>query len=260
MASAKTSSRIYQKCPDCSSSRATRRLPTRTRQSNVADICRELGVRFALEGSIRKAGNRVRITAQLIDGATGGHVWADRYDRELADIFAVQDEVTREIVSALAPKLTEAKQKHFGRDQPTDNLEAYDCLLRGRELWWRLTKQANADARSMFERAVELDPNFATAFAWLGAAHLIDSAQPMERISGTVRTPTFRIGAITRSRWMTKTRSLMFMLGMAYLRARQHDLAIAEGEKAIALDPNFAHARLDLAWFLHFAGRSSRSA
>ena len=135
------------------------------------DVCRELGVRFALEGSIRKAGNRVRITAQLIDGTTGGHVWAERYDRDLADIFAVQDEVTREIVLALAPKLTESKQQ-FPTRQPTDNLEAYDWFLRGREQWWRHTKQANSDARSMFERAVELDPNFAMAFAWLAASSL----------------------------------------------------------------------------------------
>lgn len=141
--------------------------------SKIPDVCSELGVRYALEGSIRKAGNRVRITAQLVDGTTGGHVWAERYDRDLADIFVVQDEVTREIVSALAPRLTEAEEQIPART-PTDNLEAYDCFLRGREQWLQLSRQGNTEARSMFERAIELDPNFATAMAWLAATHLID--------------------------------------------------------------------------------------
>ena len=225
--------------------------------ANVSDVCRELGVRFALEGSIRKAGNRVRITAQLIDGTTGGHVWAERYDRELADIFTVQDEVTREIVSALAPKLTKAKQQSPTR-QPTGNLEAYDCFLRGREQWWRLTKQANADARSMFERAVELDPNFAMAFAWLGAAHLVDSGNQWSE--SPEQSERLHSELARRAVSLDDQDSFAHVqLGMAYLRARQHELVIAEGERAIALDPNFAHARLDLAWFLHFAGRSAEA-
>ena len=223
------------------------------KQVNVQAVSRELGVRYVLEGSVRRAGSRVRITAQLIDGTTGGHVWAERYDRELADIFAVQDEVTREIVLALAPKLTEAKQQ-FPTREPTDNLEAYDCFLRGREQWWRHTKQANADARSMFERAVELDPKFAMAFAWLAASHLLDYinqwTQPAER--------SVRLHSELARRAVSLDDRDSFahvQLGFAHLVSRQHELAIAEGEKAIALDSSFAHARFDLAWTLHYTGR-----
>ncbi|MDJ0957002.1 MAG: adenylate/guanylate cyclase domain-containing protein [Arenicellales bacterium] len=224
---------------------------------NVQAVSRELGVRYVLEGSVRRAGNRVRVTAQLIDGTTGGHVWAERYDRELADIFAVQDEVTQEIVAALAPKLTEAEQEIQTR-QPTENLEAYDCFLRGREHWWRFTKEANAEARSMFQRAVELDPNFAMAFAWLGASHLVDHVnQWSESVEQSVRLHSELVQrAVSLDDQDAFTR---VQLGMAYLFERQHELAIAEGEKAIALDPNFAHARFDLAWFYHYAGRSAES-
>lgn len=219
---------------------------------NVPGVCRELGVRFALEGSIRKVGNRVRITAQLIDGTTGGHTWAERYDRELADIFAVQDEVTREIVSALAPKLTNAGQELLKRE-PTTNLEAYDCFLRGREQWWHFTKQANLEARMMLERATELDPKFAMAFAWLAASHLVDhvnqwseSAEQSKRLHAELARHAVSLD--------DQDSFARVQLGMANLFERQHEMAIAECEKAIALDPNFAHARFDLAWMLHYAG------
>ncbi len=224
---------------------------------NVSEVCRELGVRYALEGSIRKAANRVRITAQLIDGATGGHVWAERYDRELADIFAVQDEVTQEIVATLAPKLTQGSQALPGR-HPTENLEAYDCFLRGREQWWRFTRQANADARSMFERAVELDPKFAAACAWLAASHLADAINNWSE--SAERSVSLHAQTARRAVLLDEQDSFAHVqLGMAHLWARQHELAIAEAEKAIALDPNLAHARFDLAWALHFAGRSEEA-
>jgi TolB-like protein len=102
---------------------------------NIPDICRELDVRFALEGSVRKAGNRVRITAQLIDGSRGGHLWAERYDRDLTDIFAVQDDVTQQIVAALKVTLSEA-EKSLIADSGTTNVDAHDFFLRGRELIW----------------------------------------------------------------------------------------------------------------------------
>ena len=223
----------------------------------VPDVCRELGVRFALEGSIRKAGNRVRITAQLIDGTTGGHIWAERYDRDLADIFAVQDEVTREIVSALAPKLTVGKQQ-LSRREPTDNLEAYDCFLRGRELWWQFTKQTNADAQAMLERATELDPKFAMAFAWLATTHLVDYANQWSE--SPERSKRMHSELAHQAVSLDDQDSFAHVqLGMAYLWKGEHEMAIAEGEKAIALDPNFAHARFDLAWFLHYAGRQKET-
>ena len=130
-----------------------------------------MGVRYVLEGSVRKAGNRVRVTAQLIDATTGGHVWADRFDRDLTDIFDVQDELTREIVDALRINLTDAEQQGLTAER-TDNLEAYDWFLRGREQWWRATKASNIQAQEMLQRAIELDPNFAAAYAYLALAHM----------------------------------------------------------------------------------------
>src|SRR5262249_35140455 len=132
-------------------------------------VSQELGVRYVLEGSIRKAGKRVRITAQLVEATTGYHVWADRYDRDLQDIFAVQDEVTQKIVAVLEVKLTKGEQERLGRPL-TNNLEAYDYYWRGLDLYTHSTEEANALARQMFAKAVELDPQFAAAHAYLGRA------------------------------------------------------------------------------------------
>src|SRR5439155_1133862 len=131
-----------------------------------AQVSRELGVRYVLEGSVRKAGNRVRITAQLVDATTGYHLWAERYDRDLKDVFALQDEVSQKIVGVLAVKLTVPEKDRLGRT-PTRNLEAYDYVLRGMEYQRRTTEEANADARKMFGKAVELDPDYAMAYAAL---------------------------------------------------------------------------------------------
>ena len=158
-----------------------------------------------------------------------------------------------QIIAELAPKLTETKKMPKTR-HPTENLEAYDYLLRGRDLWWRLTKQSNAEARSMFERTVELDQNFALAFAWLAAAHLVDAINKW----GESREQSEKLHAKFARHAVSLDNLDSFshvQLGMAYLRGRQHKLAIEEGEKAIDLDANFAHARLDLAWFLLYSGR-----
>ena len=140
---------------------------------NVQEVGRSLGVRYVLEGSVRKSGNRVRITAQLIDATTGGHLWAERFDRDLTDIFAVQDDVTQHIVDALALNLTEGDQRRIATEH-TDNLEAYDCFLRGREQLWRFTREQNTQGRELLQRAIELDPKFASAHAILAIAHGLD--------------------------------------------------------------------------------------
>ena len=137
------------------------------RAVDVKQVAAELGVRYVVEGSVRKAGGRVRVTAQLIDGGTGGHLWAERYDRELDDIFEVQDEVTRNIVEALKVRLTPGEAER-ARPRGAANMEAYDLVLRGRELAFRFTEQANAEAVRIFERAIELDPGFSIAHAGLG--------------------------------------------------------------------------------------------
>ena len=130
----------------------------------LARIASELGVRYLLEGSVRKAGNRVRITGQLIDGTTGGHVWAERFDRDLTDIFLIQDEITQAIVEQLKVHLVPEERDAIGQ-APTANVEAYSCYLKGRQFFHNATKYFLGMARQMFVRAVELDPDFARAYA-----------------------------------------------------------------------------------------------
>ena len=133
------------------------------RAVDVKQIGRELGVRYVLEGSVRKAGNRVRITGQLVDTSTGGHLWADRFEGELEDIFDLQDQVTVSVVSAIAPKLESAEIER-ARRKPPSNLDAYDCFLRGMAAVHQWTKPANEEALAMFYRAIELDPGFGAAY------------------------------------------------------------------------------------------------
>jgi adenylate cyclase len=133
------------------------------RAVDVKQVGRELGVRYVLEGSVRRAGSRVRITGQLIDTATGAHLWADRFDGSLEDIFELQDQVTAGVVSAIAPKLEQAEIERAKR-KPTDSLDAYHCYLRGLAGLLRFTKEANSEALSHFLQAIKLDPNFAAAY------------------------------------------------------------------------------------------------
>ena len=218
----------------------------------VQEVSEELGVRYVLEGSVRKAGDRVRITAQLVDGKTGGHFWAERYDRDLEDIFALQDEVTQKIVSALAVKLTEdEKERLMSKD--TQNMEAYDHFLRGLEYHNRFTKEANVQARQMFEKAIVLDPEYALAHSLLGWTHLLEWS------FGWSQDPQSLEDALE---WAQKAIALNdslpeahCLLGEVYVWKRQHEQAIAEVEKAIALDPNHADGFEKLGAALSWAGR-----
>jgi TolB-like protein len=130
---------------------------------DVKQVGRELGVRYILEGSVRKAGNKVRITGQLVDSSTGAHLWADRFDGGLEDIFDLQDQVTASVVGAIAPKLEQAEIER-SRRKPTESLDAYDYFLRGMPGTYHWTKEANSEALSHFYRAIEIDPNFASAY------------------------------------------------------------------------------------------------
>src|SRR4029453_6064537 len=135
----------------------------------------EMGVRYVLEGSVLKADNQVRITAQLIDAVTGYHLWSQRYDRPLQDLFALQDEIVQKIVTTLKLQLTLEEQGYIVRKH-TDNLEAYDAFLHGHEYHVRLTKEANTQARQLFEKALALDPQYAEAYALLGYTYLVERA------------------------------------------------------------------------------------
>ena len=220
-------------------------------------IGRELGVRYVLEGSVQRAGARVRINTQLIDATTGGHVWAERYDRELTDIFRLQDEMTQEVVGALRVEVQEAERNRVRRI-PTDNLNAYDSLLRGLEYLNRYTSAANAQARQMFERALEQDPEYADAYALLGLSHLIDfwwqwSQDPMKS-----REHAFALAQ--RAMGLDDSLSISHRtLGMIYVAQKEHEQALAAVEKAIALDPNDDWAYAQLGEILRFAGRGEEA-
>jgi adenylate cyclase len=152
---------------------------------------------------VRKSGNRVRITAQLIDAATGGHLWAERIDRNLTDIFAVQDDVTDRIVAALALNLSAAERQSIAIE-PVDNLEAFDCFLRGRELFSRLTRETNRDAQAVLRRAIELAPDYTPALAFLAGALVVDyvngwSAAPWRRWTKQRKPRAGRYGSTSKA-------------------------------------------------------------
>ena len=221
-----------------------------------AQVSRELGVRYVLEGSVRKAGNRVRITAQLVDAATGYHVWAERYDRDLKDVFALQDEVTQKIVGVLAVKLTAPEKDRLGR-APTRNVEAYDYVLRGLEYHRRTTKEANAEARKMFARAVELDPEYAMAYSAMGWTHLQAWQLQWSRDPETLQR-AFELAqkAIVRDDSLAGPHDL---LGQVYLWKKDHERAIAQAERAVALAPNDADSYETLAEVLAWSGRADEA-
>ena len=227
------------------------------RNVNVPEVGRSLGVRYVLEGSVRKSGNRVRITAQLIDATTGGHLWAERFDRDLTDIFAVQDDVTQHIVDALALNLTEGEQQQLGAEQP-DNLEAYDCFLRGREYLWRFTREQNAQARELLQKAIELDPKFASAHAFLAVTHGLDyinrwSAAPSKSVEQAEELATRAVALDDRNPYAH------WALGIINLHLRRHDIAIREHERMISLAPNLADGHEALGNGLHYSGRSEEA-
>jgi adenylate cyclase len=218
----------------------------------VEKVGQELGVKYVLKGSVRKVKNRVRITAQLVDTTTGGHLWAERYDRDLRDILALQDEVTQKIVTALVVKLTKDEQERLVR-KGTDSLEAYDYTLRGMNYFFRFTKEANARARQMFEKATDLDPKYALAHTWLGWTHWLDYS------FGWSQNPKSLEGAFELAQRATSLDDSVSeahaLLGKVHLWKRQHDLAIAELEKTLSLNPNYADGLTGLGEVLYFAGR-----
>jgi adenylate cyclase len=218
----------------------------------VQDVGREMGVRYVLEGSIQKADQQVRITVQLIEAATGYHLWSEQYDRPLKDIFALQDEIVQKIVTTLRLQLTLQEQGYIVRKH-TDNLEAYDAFLRGMEYLWRSTKETSVQARQMFEKAIELDPQYAEAYTWLGWTYWAEWVN-----SWSVDPQTLERALELAQQALTLDDSLPVAhsrLAMVYAMQQQYEQAIAEGERAIALDFNDADGYWILAEVLRFAGR-----
>ena len=218
----------------------------------VKELGKKLGVRYVLEGSVRKAGNRVRITAQLVDVSTEGHLWAERYDRNLNDIFSLQDEVTQKIVAALTVKLTEDEQgRLFQKD--TNSLEAYNYNLRGLESIYRWTKESMAEARQMLEKSINLDPEYASAFSNLAKCHWADWANGWSQSPQSLE-QAFKLSqrAIALDDSLTSAR---IVLSDVYLWRRLHDKAIVVIERAVKLNPNCADAIEQQGEILIWAGR-----
>lgn len=224
------------------------------RRPTIQQVSRDLGAAYVLEGSVRKAGGRVRINAQLIVGRTGRHLWADRYDRDLDDIFEVQDDVTRQIVDALKVRLTETERQAL-TDKGTSNLDAYDFYLRAREAYHKFSSKGNLDARAWLDKASALDPRFPYAVALLAQTHITDYLNQW----GEDWEESRRIGRELALKAVSIDDRCAYAhatLGVAQLWSRELDRAIDELERAIALDPNFAPGYLMLAMALHYAGDS----
>ena len=226
------------------------------RSVDVPEVARAFGVRYVVEGSVRRAGEQVRVTAQLIDAESGGHVWAERYDRELTDIFAVQDDITRQIVAALELELAGPASPAATR-KLTDNVEAYDYFLRGRAYKDRTTRETNRLAEEMLDKAIALDPGFAGAYAELAYVFFRDWAY-----SWTDDADTLNKAAAAAEKAVALDPDLPLALArLAWVKSwqRQHDVAIAAGLKAIALDPNYADAYIMLSGIYVFAGEPDKA-
>jgi TolB-like protein len=220
----------------------------------IQQVAKELDVRYVLEGSVQRDGERVRIRAQLIDGVTDHHLWAESYDAVMEDIFGLQDEITRKIAAAMAVKLTGEDQERFGIEE-TDNIEAYDALLKGIEHWSQKTPDGYANAISYYKLAIELDPNFSRAHAKLAQAYLSSSKTGF---SG-VWQRGYRDTLLARKHLeiaMSKPNATAHIVAseMALFR-RRFDEATSNAERAIVLDPNDPDAHSMLAGVLISSGR-----
>ena len=216
----------------------------------VQQVSEELGVRYVLEGSVKMVENRVRITAQLIDAISGRHLWAEQYDRDLNDIFAVQDEITMKIITALRVRLTEGE---FARLQGryANNLQAYLKMLEGSGYWY---ESKNSEALKCFEEAVSLDPQYISAYAWLSWTHLMNVwfGPSSTRIQSLKKA----FESAEKCRALDDTHGGCHgALSHAYLLKRDYDKAISEGKQAVELDPNMAMWALHYGWTLRCVGR-----
>ncbi len=207
---------------------------------HMKQVAEELGVRYVVEGSVRKGGERVRITAQLNDVATGSHIWAERFDRDLANVFAVQDEITEAIVAAIEPQLYVAENFRAQR-KPPDSMDAWDLVMRALSHYWRLTRQDNVVAQALLEKAIAIDPNYGQALGVLAASHTFSAHMGWADTATVVpiaeRSALAAILADGEDPWAH------LALGCVYLFARRLDDSLAEFELALRLNPNFSLAQ-----------------
>jgi TolB-like protein/Tfp pilus assembly protein PilF len=216
----------------------------------------ELGVRYVLEGSVRKGGSRVRVTAQLIDAATGKHLWADHYDRDLTDIFALQDEITKKVVAAIEPKLLEAEGIRSQNRSPED-LDAWDMVIRANSLFWRLTKDESQAAIALLEQVVQRHPFYAPAHSMLAFVLLVSRQGGWHMMEPQV---TRAANLAARAVELDDSDPWAHLaLGFVAFTRRRTDEAAEEFQRALDLNPNFAAAHGFLGCALAFDGRSDQA-
>jgi adenylate cyclase len=223
----------------------------------VKQVSEELGVRYVVEGSVRKIGDRIRITAQLIDALSGHHLWAERYDRDLKDIFALQDEITLKIITALQVKLTAGEMVHV-MAKGAKNLDAFIKYMQALELFDKSTKEGNAQAKKLLEEAIALDPGYPRLYMGLAVAHVVDvwlgaTESPEQSLARAIELAQKAISLDDSSA------AAYSVMGWVYAMKRQYDQAIAECERAVSLDPNSADNFLRLGIAFNWAGRAEEA-
>lgn len=220
---------------------------------NIENVGQDLGVMYVLEGSVQRAGAKVRVNSQLIDAVNGFHIWSERYDRELKDIFAVQDEIVQNIVGKLAVKIDTAERKRV-MHKKTESLEAYDYLLRGMEYLRRRTRSENIIARQIFEKAIELDPDFASAYVGLGDTYSLQAEYGWTEFPTQAlhRAKELALKALSLEESLADAYGL---LGNVYTYFEQYDLAINQLNRAIQLNPNDASSLGNRGQVLLWSGR-----
>lgn len=226
------------------------------RPIDIRQIAEELGVRYVVEGSVRKADKRVRITAQLNDASSGNHLWAERYDRELIDVFAVQDEITNAIAAAIEPQIHAAESFRSHRKPPA-SLDAWDLLMRALSHYWRVTRQDHDTARALLERAIAIDPNYGQALSLLAVNDMFGVHLGWAQLAAVA--PVAEAAALAAVRCDHEDAWAHAALGSVCFSTRRLADALAEFEQALALYPNFSLAQGYYALALSYAGRSQDS-
>jgi adenylate cyclase len=225
---------------------------------DISQVASELGVRYVVEGSVRKASNRVRITAQLIDAATGNHLWADRYDGGLDDVFDLQDQITEQIVVAVEPEIGLRERERASR-KPPGSLDAWELMQRGLSHFHHFNKNEHTEAIRLFREAIALDPKFAAAHAHLAFAIWISVplgfAEDIAKAVASARLVAEQALSLDANEPIAHV-----ALGRVRISAGEYEMAIGEMQSAIAINSNFAQGHLGLAWSYQYgAGQTERS-
>jgi len=219
---------------------------------HLKQVGEELGVSYVLEGSVRKADDRVRITAQLNDVSTGSHIWAERYDRNVADVFSVQDEITEAIVASIEPQLY-AAENFRGRRKPPDNMDAWELVMRALSHFWLLTREDNLVAQSLLDKAIVLDPDYGQALGLLATSQTLGAYMGWADMATIA--PSAENAALAAIRADSEDPWAHHALGCVYLLTRRFDDALGEFSSALRLNPNFALTQAIFGLTLVYCGR-----